>query len=47
MRRTSLWVLPILAAGLFLWWNGAARELCAEAVWPFRRASGWAAGQGC
>ncbi len=45
MRRTSLWVLPILAAGLFLWWNGAARELCAEAVWPFRRASGWAAGQ--
>lgn len=41
MRRTLVWVLPVLAALLYLWWNGAVRTVCAEATWPFRRAAEW------
>ncbi len=45
MRRPFLWLLPIVAALLYLLWNGAVRQVCAEAMWPFRRLSGWAGGQ--
>ncbi len=45
MRRALRWLIPLLAALLFLWWNGAARRFCAEAVYPFQRAAGWAGGQ--
>ena len=41
MRRTLVWVLPVLAALLYLWWNGAVRTVCAEATWPFRRTAEW------
>ncbi len=45
MRRALRWLIPLLAALLFLWWNGAARRFCAEAVYPFQRTAGWAGGQ--
>ena len=41
MRRTLTWLLPVLAAVLYLWWNDAVRAVCAEAAWPFRRAAEW------
>ena len=41
MRRTLVWVLPVLAALLYLWWTGAVRTVCAEATWPFRRTAEW------
>lgn len=45
MRRALRWLLPVLAVLLFLWGGGTVRRVCAEAQYPFQRASGWARGQ--
>ena len=45
MRRALRWLLPVLAVLLFLLGGGTVRRVCAEAQYPFQRASGWARGQ--